>query len=453
MIDKNFYNQVEKPGFLKHILYGDSIAEHHKIVCKINNQLFNLSFKDLWNQLIKNQTIENIDNKEYIFNPNLEILNYDIKNDQIIYTKPKYLMRHFFNGKCIKNNFLNQNLVTTQNHSFVDIKNNIFIPIYAKDVQYVLNENLIKFKINSKELIDYSGYVYDFEVPKTHTFIVEGIIVHNTDSLFIQIPDKSSKTIYDKIRKMNKVLIDINDLIADYTKKELMPRCGFDPKYCETNFKGEMLIDTILFIDVKKSYAYRQIAAEADVNDKNEIISGKILDPPEITKRSTLGVKGDMIQLTKDIMQDIIDISFLNIPAHNKYKLINEKIGGHYKKFTDAIKALDIKTVGFPARWQKKIYVNNSMKLYNKIIEPVFQYLSFGYAVYCNFSSLQTFKNLDLDFPIEKVKMMVFPPKFDVNLVKQKMDEYGITLNPEEQWNKVYNVVCHRLMDNIKRMD
>ena len=52
--------------------------------------------------------------------------------------------------------------------------------------------------------------------------------------------------------KMNKVLTDVNDLIVDYTKNTLMPRCGFESDRCETNFKGEMLIDSILFIDVKR---------------------------------------------------------------------------------------------------------------------------------------------------------------------------------------------------------
>ena len=90
------------------------------------------------------------------------------------------------------------------------------------------------------------------------------------------------------------------------------------------------------------------------------------------------------------------------------------------------------------------------MKLFNALVEPSFQYLSSGYAVYCNFTSLNKIKELNLNIPVDKIKMIVFPNEFDVEKAKNQMSEYGIIIDKDEQWSKIYNTVCQRLMNNIK---
>lgn len=276
------------------------------------------------------------------------------------------------------------------------------------------------------------------------------ILYGDTDSIFIQIPDNSDN-VYDKIRKMNKVLTDVNNLIVDYTKNELMVRCGYNPDRCETNFKGEMLIDSILFIDVKKSYAYKQIAAEADVNENNELVGGKIFKEPIIVKRSTLGLKGDTIALTKDIMSDIINISFDDtLSKSEKLKTVYKNLGDFNRKFKEAISNLNISYIGSPVRWQKKDYVIYGMKLYNAIVEPVFQYLSPGYSIECKFNSLSKIKSLGIDIPIEKMNMFVFPNELDVEKTNAMLKKYEIEIDVETQWSKVFNTVCERLLNNLK---
>ena len=270
------------------------------------------------------------------------------------------------------------------------------------------------------------------------------------DSLFIEIPD-NSPNIYGKIRKMNKVLIDVNDLIKSYTKNDLMPRCGYESKYCETNFKGELLIDLILFIDKKKSYAYKQIAQEADVDDNNNLISGKILDPPKIVKRSTLGLKGDTIPLTKKIMQDIIDISFEpKTTIQQKYHILLQKYKQWYQDLKEAIDNLDIKLIASPVKWQKQVHIVNAMKFYNQFFEQVFEPLVPGLATTCKFLSLQSIKKLDPCIDVTKMKHFVFPTNFNKEFVKEKMDKLGIYIDIEEQWKKINNTVCESLISNIK---
>lgn len=557
-IEKDFYNKVEDPNYLKHILYGDSVAGSHNLVYRVkegpNYQYYCKPLSYVWDTYsTKNPVVYRSDN-EYIFEPPIEILNYDIKSDSYSYIVPKYLMRHYYKGKINKIILEDKReIYATRNHSFVDVSDKTFIKCKIEDIQYVptvcnrqslsyvfntnkgpdftykesdlmvnnlaedrvgclvhLNHILSKYgsiqdgvcrvvgnsefidqiylmasfwhrsvtrknsftiefdmripekypgldcinktKISKIEDIDYSDYVYDLEVPDYHVFIIDGCIVHNTDSIFINIPGEY-KDIYEKIRSMNKVLKDVNELIVDYTKNTLMPRCNIDPKYCETSFKGELLIESILFLDVKKSYAYKQLAAEAEIDENNNVIGGIILKKPEVMRRSTLGIKGDTIPLSKDIMEELIEyIAFDNtLTKKEKYTKAIEALGKYNQIFLKAVEELDAKKIGAPVRWQKKDYVIHGMKLFNALIDPVFQHLSFGYALYCKFNSLKALESLNLtDVPLEKVKMMVFPEKFDVELTKKKMQEYGISIDINEQRDRIISKVCKRIIAILK---
>ena len=90
------------------------------------------------------------------------------------------------------------------------------------------------------------------------------------------------------------------------------------------------------------------------------------------------------------------------------------------------------------------------MKLYNAIVEPVFQYLSPGYSVQCKFNSLSKIKSLGIDIPIEKMNMFVFPAELDVEKTNAMLKKYEIEIDVETQWSKVFNTVCERLLNNLK---
>lgn len=49
--------------------------------------------------------------------------------------------------------------------------------------------------------IDYNDYVYDIEVEDTHTFFANGFLVHNTDSLFVKLPDSLNAKEMDIVGK------------------------------------------------------------------------------------------------------------------------------------------------------------------------------------------------------------------------------------------------------------
>ncbi len=56
------------------------------------------------------------------------------------------------------------------------------------------------------EEIDYSGYVYDLEVDDTHRFFADGVLVHNTDSIFLLIGKKTKDDANAFAKHVNSIL-------------------------------------------------------------------------------------------------------------------------------------------------------------------------------------------------------------------------------------------------------
>lgn len=495
-IEKNFYELVEQKNYLKHIIYGDSVVGTGRVLYEMNGIINRDAIENIWKLLIeKKYEIEVIDNKEYIFfkNDEFKIQNYDIVNDNIYFAVPRYLMRHRYSG-MIYHNYLNNelNVATTMNHSYVeaDIKNRTFRTRSPDEIQFLpvingINElrvpqkfalmygieskydyhGIVKKTKSNKQVLfsirpykickkgrtpDFDGYVYDFEVPETHIFIVDNVLVHNTDSLFIEIPRKPD-TVVERVKIVHQAAEDINDLIIRYNKEYLLPRCGFSPDRNETNFKEEMCISSMIMMDVKKSYAYKLVASEAVIDpETNQLVGGKIFDTPLIKKKSGLGVKTDTIDLTKEILDYLINVALDDaISTKDKYQEALKELKRYHDRFIDGMRTLNVSLIGTPVRWQKKINAINAMKLYNCVVENVFQYLSNGHLIYCKFNNLQAFKKFD-DLPIDKLNAIAIPPKNNVELIRNAFSEYGITFDVERQWNNVFNKTCHRILAGLK---
>ena len=494
-IEKDFYEKVEQKNYLKHILYGDSVYGLHCVEFIYKGKSGKETLANIWNIMSTQYEVTFVVDKEYIFftDDNFLIQNYDVVKDEVIFVKPTYLMRYIHKGPVYHNYLTNdRRLTTTLNHSYVDIdvKNRCFkkktaaeiqtVPVlmngdlqvplkfalmYGKETKYDYlgtvrksraNEQILfnvrPYKLCKKEKeTDFNDYMYDFEVPSTHVFIVDGVIVHNTDSLFIQIPQKPDD-IVDKVKLVHKTSTNINDLIVGYNKNYLLPRCGFSPERNETKFKEEMIIDKIIMLDVKKSYAYRLIASEATVDEKtNKIVAGKVFDNPIIEKKSGLGVKSDTITLTKSILDFLINLALGDsVKKEDKYKVALQELAKFDKEFKECLKNFDFVKIGTPVRWQKKINAINAMKLYNAIVEKAFQYLSTGHLLYCKFASQKAINDLDIDIDSGKLNAIAIPLKFNKDRLKESLQKYGISFDIEKQWNNIYNKTCQRIIAGLK---
>ena len=269
-----------------------------------------------------------------------------------------------------------------------------------------------------------------------------------TDSLFIKIPI-CPEDIIERIKLVNQISKETNKLIIDYNTEYLLPRCGYSPSRNEVFFKEEMILDMMLFLDVKKAYAYRQITSEAEVDpNTNKLIAGKILSKPKIKKKSTLGVKSDTIQMTKDILDKLINLALSS--ESNKYNKMIAIIGEYNQTFFQKIKNFEFENIGAPVRWQRKIYVNNAMKLYNTLVEPVFQHLSPGYMIYCKFHNMQLIKDTKVDLPFDKLNAIAIPQKYSPEVIKKQLQKYQIEFDLDKQWGNILNKTCYRIIDSIK---
>ena len=269
----------------------------------------------------------------------------------------------------------------------------------------------------------------------------------------IEIP-KRPEDPKEKVKLVNKTSKNINDLIVGYNKEYLLPRCGFSPDRNETNFKEEMVIDRMIMLDIKKSYAYRQISSEAKIDpETNELVAGNIFEHPQIEKKSGLGVKSDMIDLTKTILDYLINITLDDkIKRENKYTVALKQLYAYHEEFKDCFKNLRASRIGTPVRWQKKINAVNAMKLYNSAVEKTFQYLSTGHLLYCKFASEKVIRDLDLDITAGKINAIAIPPKFNSELIAESFKKYGISFDQERQWDNILNKTCKRLLAELKKV-
>jgi len=457
ILPKDFYKKVEEDGYLKHIHYGDSVAENTKTIIKksSNNHIEEITFLDLWNYLESiNLKKEFINEKEYIFINDEEIKSicFNSKNDSFEIKPIKYIMRHKIHKnikKLIIENKYNTELLLTDDHSLVKFdKNNNLIKCKINETNniiYKLSLNKIKIcKITKIEDVFYDGYVYDLEINEIHNFIANGYIVHNTDSIFptfpIENPDKLSiDELWNKVSEHAK---NINNLIELYCNHTLFERCNIDPQHNHTSFKTEMVLDSLLLLDIKKVYAYKVLIEKGKIKNKIEYKGFPI-------------IRSDYSQLTKDILREFIEKIIFNkdIKLEDKYDHIINVYNKYYSLFVDNINKSDFSYVGIPAKWAKKIQYINGMSLYNFLVNKnIFSYGSSGKFVYCIFKNKNLFKKITGIEDISKLNGICIPYKYDLEFLKNKFNEFDIEIDTKVHWDTIFNKTCFRTKNLIKRL-
>ena len=462
-LEKDFYKKVEIKGRLKKVLYSDSVAKYTETVIKRKNQngCCVITFGDLWNELLSYGNIITCqDGKEYIFiNDKVKTLTYDIKTDQIIIDVPQYIMRHKVNTKLVQLSLSpTKTLDITNNHSLLKYNNKTkdfdiikprkckYLPIINIDANKELLiwgepiddlKNIKSLKTSIINEIEYNDYVYDVCVPQTQTFVANGCIVHNTDSIFIKIPTKentkemTSAELWDKAIEASN---GINDLIIDYTKDILLPRCNIKPEHNETFFKTELLMESIIFLDTKKRYAYKLLIKE-----------GNELKVPKVSYTGIDVIKSNVSKLTQDLLRDVIENIALNadIAQSNKRQVLMETINNYHVKFNKCVDNLETDYIGIPGKWGKVKNIIGGMKLYNHIMnEPIFEPSSSAKFVYINPVTIGEFKNVD---------GICLPYEFNVDTVREKFKIFHINIDRKTHWTKVYNKTCERVVNITKQ--
>mgnify|MGYP000879549326 CR=1 FL=1 len=298
-------------------------------------------------------------------------------------------------------------------------------------------------KIISKERIKYNDYVFDWCIPETQNFIANGCLVHNTDSLYIAIPVRESDklTSQEKLKIADKVAEDINSSITRYLNEYFLPKSNISPDYNVTYFKTEMLMSAIMFLDVKKTYAY-----------KLEAKKGKILSRPEVKYTGMQVVRSNAAKMTQDLLREIVENVALNDHLNHKEKLSKtlQIIDETYNRFLECVENLDLSEISTPGKWSKQDAYINGMKLYNFIMgREIFSFGAAGNFIYCIFKNPKMFQKSGLD--MTKIKGIVIPQVYDKLALDKKFNEYQIEINKVTQWDTLYSTTVNRIVDLVKK--
>jgi len=184
----------------------------------------------------------------------------------------------------------------------------------------------------------------------------------DTDSLFISIPVKNSEklTTQEKLKISDKVSEDINNAVTKYLNNYFLPKSNISPDQNATYFKSELLMDAVVFLGVKKTYAYKLLASK-----------GQIFDKPSIEYTGIQVVRSNAAKLTQDLLREIIENVILNEEVQVKEKLprATNIVNDFHQKFIDCIENLDIIDICIPGKWSKTDLFINGMTLYNFIMK------------------------------------------------------------------------------------
>lgn len=268
------------------------------------------------------------------------------------------------------------------------------------------------------------------------------ILYGDTDSLFIAIPAKNSEnmTTQEKLRIADKISEDINDAVSRYLNEYLLPKSNISPDQNATYFKSEMLMSAIMFLDVKKSYAY-----------KLEAKKGKILSKQEVKYTGIQVVRSNAAKLTQNMLREIIETVILNEKLNSKDRLpkVSEIVNTFHASFLENINNLDLAEVSIPGKWAKQEMFINGMNLYNFIMgKEIFSMGSAGNFIYCIFRNPKLFQKSNLD--MSKIKGIVIPQIYDKIILDRKLNEFQIQVDNNTQWDTLYSTTVGRIIDLVK---
>lgn len=268
---------------------------------------------------------------------------------------------------------------------------------------------------------------------------LNNVLYSDTDSLFLVIPIKNSEqlSISEKLKISEDVSKDINSAITKYLNEYLLPKSNISQDQNMTFFKSEMLIDSIMFLDVKKNYAYKILAKK-----------GKIFKTPRTEYVGIQAIKSDAAKITQDLLKQLIENIILNneVLPKNRMSKITEIVNKFYEEFNRKCEEFDFIDIGFPGKWHKKDMFINGMILYNHIFDTeTFSMGSAGIFIYCNFKDPKLFK-----IDISKTKGICVPYSYNKELIRNKFNQFKISIDKEVQWNKLFTTTIQRIISLIE---
>lgn len=269
-----------------------------------------------------------------------------------------------------------------------------------------------------EELEPTDEYVYDASVQDSHMFFANGILVHNTDSIFLSF-DEALKHIlgndYDtadddtKTQLVLKLVKLCAKYINDYLIKDVLAKHNTPSNESIANkfdfvFKEELIIKKSLFRDKKKKYAINIILNEGKKVDKIVITGIEV-------------VRSDFPRFSKDILDQLIKkVLKENMSVSNVIDLIYS----YKSNYIELLNAGSLET-GIPCGWGIRTYTSiprgiKGMQIYNAIYGKKFKPGDKGY--YFNLSNAALGR---LGFSKQKISEIMDNLKMN-ELIKKTID-------------------------------
>jgi len=321
-----------------------------------------------------------------------------------------------------------------------------------------VKNNIKPINIKSKTDIFYSGYVYDFSVPKTENFIVNGFVVHNTDSIHIHSPNEiytSSKEATDKAELLAN---EINGVITNLLNNHLLVKMNVNRDYNKTFFKTESVISKMILLEAKKNYAYLEISKK-----------GKIHEAPKVKYVGIPVVRSDYSKFTQDFIKFLVEKIAFNseIYGQNISDIIISVINNKKQELDNKLKNFDYKYIATPGRWK----VSNSysstpftvigMQLYNTVtntetFRPGLNGLSFPIKVIDiekfkeSIKPLKASKYFLKNTPLSKINYITLPTNYEIDMVTKIFDNCSIKIDEDIVWDKSFGTVAKNIARVIR---
>lgn len=148
------------------------------------------------------------------------------------------------------------------------------------------------------EEFDIDGYVYDLETANHHFCGgVGGILLHNTDSLFLSTPT-------DDVKRSIAMIPIIEEELNDRLRERAIKQFNLNPEWYSINIRFEKMYSKIFF-SRKKNYVGRLIWKDYKWLDKS--------DPDSIDAKGIVMAKYNTLPLIKEVMTHVFDIMLSDI--------------------------------------------------------------------------------------------------------------------------------------------
>jgi DNA polymerase elongation subunit (family B) len=286
------------------------------------------------------------------------------------------------------------------------------------------------------------------------------VLYSDTDSLYINVPSLKPKDPEEGVKFADQVGTELNDVIERFTVDHLLKKMNVAPEHNMTFYKTELTAESILFLDVKKNYAYAATSKE-----------GRTYDTPKIKYTGIPVVRNEYSGVTKDFIRALVEDIALNKKINGKVdttKALNDLANKSWNRIITDSKSGDFSYIGSNGKFGTGVYKKEpagvvGMKLYNTLTQTeTFKPMMAGKFVPINIKNQKIFNDLITPIknrnelyigplPFANIRYMTVPYTYNKEELLELMKKFTIEVDIKALWAKSVSKSAERIIEAIKR--